>query len=277
MRKLFVLLFLIITLTACEKTVDLDLEQVPSQIIIRGQITNQPGFQYIQITRSNDFYSSGKTPRVTNAFVTVNDDAGNEIQFIHNPSGFDALSGYYFPGVSFQGETGHTYYLHIEVDGEVYEAQDHLSPVLSVDSISYEIDEDEFSDPQDPGKYYNVKLYAKEPQNSVDYYLFKFYRNDTLVYDNETDIYYTDDKTLAEDIEGVEAPAFYGYGDTVNIQVFSISREAFVFYNDLSTLLNNDGGMFAPPPANSRNNLTNGALGFFQTSAVHISQVIIGQ
>ena len=37
----------------------------------------------------------------------------------------------------------------------------------------------------------------------------------------------------------------------------------------------NDGGLFSQPPSNSRTNLTNGALGFFQASAVEIEEIVI--
>jgi hypothetical protein len=43
----------------------------------------------------------------------------------------------------------------------------------------------------------------------------------------------------------------------------------------LQSLLNNDGGLFSQPPSNSRSNISNGALGFFQTSALHTSEIEI--
>lgn len=57
--------------------------------------------------------------------------------------------------------------------------------------------------------------------------------------------------------------------------MFSLTRKAFIFYSDLSNLLNNDGGMFSPPPANPRNNLSNGALGYFQVSAMDFEEMVV--
>lgn len=275
MKNLIILSSIILGLTACEETIKLDLDQAPAQIVIRGQVTDQPGNQFVRVSRSIDFYQTGRTPVVTNAIVVVTDDAGNEFQFIHNPSGNQALDGYYFPAMEFTGTTGNVYRLRVEADGQVYEASDYLSPVLAVDSITYELDEDEFEDPEDPGKYYNIKLYAKEPQNTVDYYLFRFFSNDTLVQENDTDIYFIDDKTLSENIEGVEAPGYYALNDSIAIQIFSLSRDAYIFYGDLQLLLTNDGGMFSPPPVNCRTNLSNGALGFFQASSLRTVQGVV--
>jgi hypothetical protein len=265
-------------LSACEKGVVLDLEQVAPKIVIEGLVTNHPDFQYVKISRSNDFYTTGPTPRVNNAVVTVTDDLGNSTQFVHNPNSHKDSSGYYLPPSSFLGVVGRTYSLRIDLEGIVYQAQDRLNPVLSVDSLTSELDPEEVEDPDDPDhpdRVYSVKFYAKEPQNTVDYYLFTFFRNDTLVLEREIDIYFSDDALLAENINGVEFPGHYALDDTVVVNTFSMSRQGFVFYSDLATLLNSDGGMFSPPPANCRNNLSNGALGFFQVSAVVVAKIIV--
>ena len=57
--------------------------------------------------------------------------------------------------------------------------------------------------------------------------------------------------------------------------MYSLIREAFTFYSNLSRLLSSDGGMFEPPPANPQNNLSNGALGYFQVSALEAKQIEI--
>ena len=118
-------------------------------------------------------------------------------------------------------------------------------------------------------------MYAKEPQNSTDYYLFKFYRNDSLKVYNDTDIYYADDDVLGENIDGVPSPIYYAPDDVARVEMYSLTRDGFVFYNDLQSLLNSDGGLFSQPPSNSRTNLTNGALGYFQVSAVEIKEIVI--
>ena len=99
--------------------------------------------------------------------------------------------------------------------------------------------------------------------------------NDSLLVDSPSDIYFSDDKTLGEEINGVPSPVYFAPGDSARIEMYSISRNGYVFYFDLVNLLNNDGGMFSPPPANCRTNLSNGALGFFQVGAINISGIRI--
>lgn len=275
MKNILAVVLISILFESCDEPIRLDVNQSTSRIIIEGQVTNQQGYQYVKVTRSGGFYDTGEPPRITDAMVLVRDDDGNEYSLVHNPGGYADSAGYYLPETPFTGEIGKTYQLTVTVDGEVYEGYDKMYSVTTVDSLTYRINDDEKDDPKDYGRFYEIQIYAKEPQGTKDYYLFKFYRNDSLKVYNDTEIYYSDDEVLGEKIDGVTSPIFFAPGDVARIETYSISRDAYVFYNDLQNLLNSDGGLFSQPPSNSRTNLSNGALGFFQASALDISAVEI--
>lgn len=275
MKNLLGVLVIGLFFFSCDEPYILDRSQGESRVIIEGQVTNVAGYQYVKVTQSSGFYDTGKAPRITNAGVVVTDDAGNEHIFVHNPGNYADSAGYYLPDSKFIGEIGRTYTLSVTIDGQVYEGVDNLSRVTTIDSLAYRIDEDEKEDPEDFGKFYEVLIYAKEPQNTTDYYLFKFYRNDSLLVASDNEIYFVDDEALGEHIDGVGSPIYFAPGDKARIEIYSISRQAFVFYSDLQNLLNSDGGLFSQPPSNSRNNLTNDALGFFQASALHEKEIEI--
>ncbi len=264
-------------LVSCEETVKLDLKQTPSTVVIEGLVTNREGLQSVKVTMTADFYSTVQTPRVTNAVVTVTDNEGNEYPFIHNPGGDSKQDGVYVPeDEDFVGVIGRKYTLTVIANGKTYTASDDLAAVIPIDSLKYRLNEDEAEDPKDFGKAHEVLIFAREPQDETNYYLFKFYRNDSLKYYNDTDIYFSNDEYLAEKIDGIETPIYYAPGDEARVEAYSISRAGYVFYYDLSSILNNDaGGMFGPVPAPPRTNLSNGALGFFQVSAVNDASITI--
>lgn len=271
MERSFIIIIIGIGLFSCEEPFRLDPDQTPTNYAIEALLTDISAMQAVKVTRSSDFYSSGQTPRITDAIVTVTDDLGNVVPFVHNPRSHADSAGIYVPAYAFTGVIGRTYNLRVESAGRVFEASDMLLPVIPIDSMAYRIDREEEADPKDEGRFYEVLLFATEPRDEKNYYLFKFYRNDTLTFANDTDIYYSDDQLLAENIAGLPAPIYFGKNDAARIEAFSISRKAFVYYSDLWSLLNNDaGGMFGPIPASPRTNLSNGALGFFQVSAVSI-------
>jgi hypothetical protein len=276
MRLIFKISLLAFLFSACDEVTELDLKQTPPKLVIEGLVTNKAHQQTVKFSWSTDFYGSGQTPRVSDAAVVVSDDNGVAHTFIHNPGNHPDSVGIYIPETGFAGEIGRTYTLRVTVGDEVYEATDRLMSVIAVDSLKFQINEDQEDDPDEPGKIYELMLFAREPQDEDNYYLFKYYRNDSLVVFNPADIYYTDDQLLGEKIDGVPSPVYYAANDKARVEVYSLTRQGYVFYNDLSTLLNNDGGgMFGPIPASPRTNISNGALGFFQVSAVQEKETYI--
>lgn len=269
MRNYLQYILLAFVLLACDEATELDLRQTPSRIVIEGVVTNKPGLQAVKISRSARFYASEQAPRVADATVVVTDDTGGRYAFVHNPRNHADSMGIYVPETDFTGHIGRTYSLYVDVNGEVFEATDPMLPVTSIDSLAFRINEDQQDDPEEPGKIYEMLLYAREPQEEKNFYLFKYYRNDSLSIFNPTDIYYSDDELFGENIGGIPSPVFYGTSDKARLEVYSLTRDGYIFYNDLWTNLNSDGGgMFGPIPAPPRSNLSNDALGFFQVSAV---------
>jgi hypothetical protein len=273
MRHLIVILTAV-TLISCEEGITLDLKQTPSKIVIEAQVTNKPGYQFVKLSRTVDFYQEGKTPKIADALVSVKDDLGETFTFVHNPRAHADSAGIYIPQSPFKGEVGRTYTLTINSDGELYTAQDKMLSVIPIDSLKQQIDEDQVEEPENEGKIYELLLFAREPQDQENFYLFKFFRNDSLIYFNDTDIYFTDDEFLAEKIDGVASPIYYAQDDLGRVEISSLSRVGYIYYSDLWTLLNNDGGgMFGPIPSSPRTNLNNGAIGFFQVSAINSKEL----
>lgn len=277
MKKILLIISIVMVLFACEEPIQLDIDQTPTRYVIDGLITDELAKHYVKISTSADFYSEGPTPRVSGAIVEVSDGTGNTYFFAES----ETNKGYY--EAEFEGVPGRTYSLAVTLpNGEEFTASDELvflPPV--VDSLVWEIDEDEQEDPEDEGFFYNLRIFGKEPQATKDYYLFKFYRNDTIQnFDSQTGIFFADDELIGEFIYGLEAPEYYKEGDEAKFEMYRISRDGYLFYNDLNNIINGDGGMFGPSPANPRSNVQNAnglGLGLFQVSAVERSSIIVGE
>ena len=259
-----------------EQTITPDLRQTTPKVVVEGLITNDPEkLQTIKLSRSTGYYTTGQTEAISNASVSVEDDLGNLYEFSESLEN----SGTYT--ASFVGEVGRTYHMDVIVDGQLYEASETMFRVSSFDSLTWIIDEEEKLELEDEddtsGEYYDVLMYVKEPPETQDYYRFKFYTNGQEDTNDYQEVYFSDDILLSEAIDGLESVKYYAIDDSVTIEAYSISRQAFLFYSDLQTLLNNDGGIYGPIPANLRNNISNGALGYFQVSAKSSASIIVGQ
>ena len=269
-QSLFLFSFLAILSLSCEETIRLDLDQTEPLVVIEGLVTNKPGYNYVKITKTSQFYDQGSAPAVTGAIVDVRDIEGSIVRFE------ERLPGFYFPPENFAGKIGDTYTLDITADGKTYQASETILPVNPFDSLTYwkppNLDDDDAIEKE---QFYELLVYYTEPQDQENYYLFKFYRNEELLDFEGTAIFAYDDEALSENIDGIATPDYYAIGDTGRIELFSITKTAFRYYRDLGNNLNNDGGLFSGIPSNAITNLSGGAIGYFQASAMESIQVTI--
>ncbi len=274
-RTYFILLALVGLFSSCEETIELDLDQTEERVIIEGLVSTQSDKNFVKISKSSPFYVAGSTPRVTNAVVTVSNQEGQVFTMVHNPGNHPDSSGIYIPDPPFSGVVGHTYFLEVSFDGLIFTGSDKMAPVIAIDSLAWGLSTSGFPNLDEPEHIYEVLLYAENVIPDRNFLLFKFYRNDTITGPETNSIFTADDQLIGDKIEGLSAPVLFAKNDTARVEIYSLSQPAFVYYNDLFNVLNNDGGLFSPPPANPRTNLSNGALGFFQASALSTDSIIV--
>ena len=264
---------LALTISACEEVIFIDVDQAPAEIVIDGLVTDEDTTHMVRITRSTGFNGNGGED-ITNAIVEVSDNLGNVYNYTHNPEGYDSLNGYYFSDQKFAGQVAVVYNLDITLDNRSFTAADTLRDITDIDSLSITIDQRAVDDPENDGKIYQILLYAQEPQNSVDFYYFKFYR-DSLLENSQRNVFIFDDNVLGSSLDGLPSPILFRQGELAGVEIYSLTRQQYVYLSDLSNILNNDGGMFSPPPANPRTNISGGALGLFQVSGMNRASILI--
>lgn len=265
-----ILLFsLILSITACEEVIQLDVEQAAPVYIFEGLITNQFKQHYIKIGKSVTFYETGGNGKISNALVEVTDSEGNTWSFKEQEPGL------YLSEEEFAGKIGRTYKMKVEVDGRTFTAEDHLYYVEPIDTLVAFIDEEERADPSVEGEYWDFLTFLIEPQETEDYYLANFFRNSERLDFAGEEIYVFNDFGISEEVNGVTSPSYFAAGDTARVEWYSLSREAYLFYTSLYENLTSDGGVFDGQPSNASTNISDGALGLFQTSAVDIREVVM--
>jgi hypothetical protein len=257
----------------CEETIQLDLEQAPPVVVVDALLTDSMAYNHVRLSRSVDFYYEGRAPVITNAEVQVQDNEGNTYPYFYQEE--DSL---YRPSPPFAGEVGKVYTLNVTIDGQTITATDTLRFIAAIDSLRWRESESFFLEPKDDDYIYEVLTYAREPKETEDFYLFKFYRNDTIErFDSETGVFYSDDIGLGEEINDLSGPSLYSLEDTARFEMYSLTPTAFKYYFDLDQLINSDGGMFSGIPANPASNIEGAnAVGFFQVSAISAEEIVVG-
>ena len=257
---------------ACEEVVTIDLEQTEVKLTIDGLLTDQLKTHEVKLTTSIDFYDTD-IPPVSVATVEVVDEFGTRYNYTHNPLAVDSLEGIFYSEIPYQGQADRAYTLNVTYNGTTYSATDTLKRVTSIDSLAIQLDQQAVNDDENDGMIYQVVLFADEPDETDDFYFFKFYRDS--VREDSDQIYAFDDRTLGSSLDGLPSPILFREGELAGVEIYSLTREQYIFYVDLANILNGDGGLFAPPPANPRTNLSNGALGIWQVSGVSEGSILI--
>lgn len=292
MQRLIIIVCLGLVLGACEDQISPALEQVDPVLAVDAWITDQPTEQVIRLSQTQPYFDTVASP-VVGATVQVTGSAGDLYVFEEDEREPGAY--YWTPPTPEQGfgTVGATYELQIDTDGQSYTSTTVLDPVPPIDSITYELTEANAFFPET----YIAQFWAVDLPEEGNAYWIRAYRNGALLnrpdeislaYDagftrggnfNAT-VFAQPIRTSINPIDGDGDGNFlpsYNRGDSVYVELQSISDAAFDFLNEVSIQTNRPGGfaeLFASPIANVPTNIINtdpngaDAVGFFNVAAV---------
>jgi hypothetical protein len=266
-NSIWLCIFLSCFVMSCTKVLDVTVPTQEDKIVIEGLVTTQTQPFVVKVSKTIALGDTSSFPKVNNAIVVIADNTGNR----------DTLKlvtpGVYETASPRTGVVGRTYMITVTVAGITYSGQDRLYSVSPIDSL-YAIYLTAGSGVGITDNGYYVFYNSTDPPGVKNYYLDKVFRNGLSVL-NPSQIVVYNDQFLSPVLIGVRLPGKYNMGDHVVFELYSLSENAYTFYNGLNTQLQNDGGFFSTPPANAVSNLSNGALGFFQASDVSIDSLIV--
>src|SRR5579872_6522569 len=121
----------VVLLFSCQKVVTLNLDTVPPQLVIQGEVTDQPGPYTVNISRSVDFYADNAFPAVSGAIVHISDGQGVTDSLVETSPGNYVTQ-------ALAGRPGNTYTLSVSVDGTSYTAVSVMPFPVPLDSVTLE-------------------------------------------------------------------------------------------------------------------------------------------
>ncbi|MEM1358643.1 MAG: DUF4249 domain-containing protein [Bacteroidota bacterium] len=283
--KLSILSFLAISLFHCEDPIDLESRFEGPQLVVDAWITNAPDTQRITLTESQDFYANRLPTPVTDAQVAVCPTADLTACYIFEHTTNGVYEWIPAPGDSL-GPIGTEYGLGIQRGDQQYTAVTTLNRTAQIDSISFQFEEEALG--LDEGLY--AQIYARDPLGTGDAYWIRSTINDTLLLRPfEINVAYDAVFDPGTDADGIAFifPIRFGInrldddgspiplepGDKVEVDIWSISDEAYLFLNIAGEqIANGESGIFALPVANSPGNVFNfdtgePVLGIFNVAA----------
>lgn len=290
MKKL-ILILIVLGLWACEDQINPSLQDAPPVLVIDAFLTNQDSAQIIRITQTQAYFDNTQLTGITNANVLVRNDNGNVFTFVHQEQGTYTWT----PSVTGEiGSIGDSYTLEVEIGEDSYRAFSSMNRVPQIDSISFRFEEENLFLPDS----YFAEFWSRDPLGTGDTYWIKSYKNGIyLNQPNEINIAFDAGFSEGGNVDGLifippvrdainpfvedandEFLSPFADGDSVFVEIHSITNEAFDFLNEVRTQTDRPGGfaeLFATPLSNVSSNIQylgsdneTQILGFFNVAAV---------
>lgn len=286
MKKILLLILSALLFASCEDVIDVDLEDGVPQLTVDAILTNMDEPQRVRLTLSGDYFDASSIKPITDATLELTDNNGINYTF-KQP---DANGVYELDSLLTGITTGHVFTLKVTYNNEVFTSTSRIRQVPAIDSITWSRENIPFGDVD---SIWAVQFWAYDNIGLGDAYWVKATRNGvvksssnriTVAYDGSTGRgSKTDNIPFILPIRASITPGgfagppdgeeFVEVGETVGVQLFSISLELAEYLTILEDQLNN-GGLFAKPPTNLPTNINNTnangskALGWFEVCKV---------
>jgi hypothetical protein len=263
-------LFVVLTiaLSSCEKIVSIDLNKANPHMVIEGIVTDQQTPDSVVLTKSGNYFESSLYfPPVPNALVTISDGLGTLDTLKEERPGT-------YRSFALRGMPGRTYTLNVVADGNVYSAVSSMPEKVLIDSLyatpfrAFDGDVGYnlyvmFRDPPTPGNYYRVNLGISRPlpPDSITGQRYRLF-NDKLANGNEITLRMRTGRSVVT-------------GDTLTVELLSIDRASYDYFNTLNDILTSDRAPTSLAPTNPNTNLTNGSLGYFAAYTIDSKKIVL--
>lgn len=259
--KKFIILGAATLVCACQKTVTLPLNTAPSQVVIQGEVTNQPGPYTVLINKTVGFYADNTFPSVSGASVKISDGVITDSLTETSPGVYTTHT--------LQGRSGATYTLTVGLGDSTYTASSTMPAPVTLDSVTFDnsgrfrknqiTPQANYQDPPNVKNYYQFIMYINGTQFTKDIYAF----DDRL----------TDGKYIVQNLR--MDSSYLNVGDQLRVDMYCVDVNVFNYFNQLSQ--SNGTGAFntAASPANPSSNISNGAYGVFSAHTVSSKTAIV--
>jgi len=247
-----VFVWLISTLFACEKPIDIDLPPAPEELVVEAYINDRsPFLNYVILTHTVDYFNPDLSlPAVHNADVQISEGQVNSTDtnwittWTLQEIAPDTLPGIYFNPVV-QGRPGYVYRLAIKARGKSLRAVTTIPTPRTIDSVSIRIE----LSPSDTVGFMTIHFF--DPPKRGDNYRFMYKLGGDSIIPSWGSINTSDALRDDEFINGEPRQFRYSreldYGDTVHYFLNTLDRNSYLFWDSYFELRGNSGNPFATP------------------------------
>ncbi len=271
MKKLSYYLCMLIILAACEDQIFPELRKAPPILIIDAFLTNQDSLQTIRITQSQPYFDNTTLQGVSGASVIVVNTNGSLFNFN------EIEQGYYQWDPTIDGPIaveGDSLMLKVTIGDDQFQAMSTMNRIPDIDSVTFRFEEENLFLPDS----YFAEFWSRDLLGAGDTYWIKSFKNGRyLNQPNEINIAFDAGFSEGGNVDGLifippirdlinpfeqdendEFKSPFADGDSVYVEIHSITKETFLFLNEVRIQTDRPGGfaeLFATPLSNVRTNI----------------------
>lgn len=248
--KFWFISFSLIFLVACEKVIQVPLNEANQQVVIEAILKDRANESVIKVSKSGTVYDNSGFAKITDALVVVTDSDENVFVFDHQEEGV-------YTNTDFIVVPTKRYDLKVTVGENTFTSSSQTRSKPVIDSVTYANLAGTLGVPIDKVRYL-VAFHAVDNASEQNNYLMNIFRNG-----KKNRGYYLGNDDF---INGAYYSApFFGSSakpaDTVLIEMHSMDKAIYDYWVGLSG--NIDDSPFSAAPANPSTNIQGGALGVF--------------
>jgi hypothetical protein len=237
----------VISFTSCEDVIDLELDNTDPRVVIEAITDMNTSSIEVDVSLTTDFFDESVPNVVTDASVTLINEAGDQTIIPVNAEGSYSLS-------PIDIVSGEKYTLEVVVDGETYTAETFAPFQVDIFAIDTLL-EPPFFEGGNP--FFQCFYSWQDTPNEENHYQLRTFINDTL--SGPLAIY--DDDGLDGQLFIRPLMALVEFGDTVRFQLLSIDKETYDYFVEFNAAVSQ--GFNSTTPFNPQGNFDNDGLGYF--------------
>lgn len=266
MKKLLLIIALATSFSSCEKVIEIELNNANPKVVIEAELEEGTHDFSVKVSRTGDYFGNDTPDAITNATISLTDDAGNSTAVPHVIEGLYRVQG-------FAANTETTYTLSVAVEGETYTSSAYIPEPVQLDSL---VAREPFFGPPD-GEFEEriIFTFISDPADTPNYYRMNAFRNGAFDFSARSIVVFDDKFSDGQQIEIPYFNNFFNPGDTVVVELLSIDEGVYDFYLTLNEVIGSNGGPAEAAPANPNTNIKGGAIGYFGASSKATATIVV--
>jgi hypothetical protein len=265
MNRFITIIASLLMLFSCEEVITINLNSANPVVVVEGNIVANHVCT-LKLSYTSDYFNNEAPKLIENAVVTLSDSKGESEILTSKGNGI-------YSGKSILGDFNTQYKMDIKIGEEDFTGTSYLPSPVSFKRLFFEESTAERFNPQNNKTTYGMNLWINDDIKSSNYYILTIRKN-SQTGDGRYLLFENSYLTKIGLISYTPGRRSFDLGDTVNVKIFSVDQETYLYYTQLNDV---SGGRMgeSSTPYNPKSNFGANVMGYFMAQSIADTTVIV--